>query len=87
MRASLVTRTSYNQGRKKDGKLKSFQEDVQYLLKTYAPHDTISEAELDLTKFMKPENISEMEYSPALRLKALRCGTVLGKSSQKSILV
>ena len=67
--------------------LETYPEVVNYLLRTYATDEVISEAVGDVTSFRQSSNMTEEVYSNHLWDKALRCGTVFSDRRLKSLFV
>ena len=67
--------------------LETYAEVVNFLLRTYATDEVISEAVGDVTSFRQSSNMTEEAYSNQLWDKALRCGTVFSDRRLKSLFV
>ena len=67
--------------------LETYAEVVNFLLRTYATDEVISEAVGDVTSSRQSSNMTEEVYSNQLRDKALRCGTVFSARRLKSLFV
>ena len=67
--------------------LETYAEVVNFLLRTYATDEVLSEAVDDVTSFRQSSNMTEEVYSNQLWGKALRCGTVFSNRPLKSLFV
>ena len=67
--------------------LETYAEVVNFLLRTYATDEVISEAVGDVTSFRQSSNMTEEVYSNQLWDKALGCGTVFSNRLLKSLFV
>ena len=67
--------------------LETYAEVINFLLRTYATDEVISEAVGDVTSFRQSSNMTEEVYSTQLLDKTLRCGTVFSDMPLKSLFV
>ena len=67
--------------------LESYEEVVNFLLRTYATDETIAEAYTEVVSFRQSSNMTEEAYRNQLWDKALRCGTVFSDRRLKSLYV
>ena len=67
--------------------LQTYQQVINFLLRTFATDAVISEAFGDVTSFRQSSNMTEEVYSNHLWDKALRCGTVFSGRRVKSLFV
>ena len=67
--------------------LRAYPQVVNFLLRTYATDEVISEAVGDVTSFRQSSNMTEEVYSNHLWDMALRCGTVFSDRRLKSLFV
>ena len=67
--------------------LRTYPQVVNFLLRTYATDEVISEAVGYVTSFCQSSNMTEEVYSNHLWDKALRCGTVFSDRRLKSLFV
>ena len=67
--------------------LRTYSQVVNFLLRTYATKEVISEAVGDVTSFRQSSNMTEEVYSNHLWDKAFSCGTVFSDRRSKSLFV
>ena len=67
--------------------LTSYEEVVQFLLKTYATEDTMAEAITDVENFKQSSSMDVRAYSDELWTGALRCGSVISSTRLKGYFI
>lgn len=87
-KASLTARLGRPHERgSKAGKLTSYCQVVNHLLRTFATDDIIAEAEADLTRCVQTDKMTEAQFEALLWKKALRCGSVFPETRLRSLFI
>ena len=86
-KSALNARIAPSAARRGPVKLRTYDQVVNHLIRTYATDDIIADTEADIDSFKQPQNKTASEYADLLHTKTLRAGAVYSDYRLKGLFI